>query len=237
MTDQLKVGDREVQLPALNGFKAVRAGRLVSEAAECLPAVQEALAQLRERSVLTVTPEMAKLPRFHREIDGQEVPIFSEADFASQPDGVIRIPQEPTRQDVILAVFPIAFKHAEKQLVELLGLVTIPNDQLREADAAGTVDTVIEQHGKDLLHEATIAQLLALTTAAVQQVAEAIQGDELGEALGAVTGRAAPTPQSVEDRPATQPSIPESPTASPAPTGGPEPIASTEHPGENSGSY
>lgn len=237
MAGTLTVGDREVAIPALNGFKAVRAGRLVAEAAECLPEVQEAIGKVRDATPdLVLTPELAKLPRFQRELDGQLVPIFSDADFEAA-GGTITLPQQPPRQDVILAVFPIVFKHAERQLVELLALVTMPNDQLREADENGTVDTALAEAGRQLLHEATIGQLLALAVAAIEQVTEAIQGDDLERAVGAVTGR---VPAPVEPDPApessteTPQSTPESLTGSPVPTGGPEPIASTAPPGPRS---
>lgn len=234
MARQLTIGDREVTIPALNGFKTVRAGRLVAEAGECLPQVQEAIAGVRENTPdLVLTPELAKLPRFQRTVNGERVPIFTDADFEAA-GGTITLPQQPQRQDMIVAVFPVVFKHAERQLVELLALVTIPNDQLRQADEAGTVDQVLADAGRRLLHEASIGQLLALVTAAIEQVSEALAGDDLERAVGAVTGRV-PAPTNPDPAPVnlteTPPSTPESLTASPAPTGGPEQTVSTAPPG------
>lgn len=237
MTDQLTIGEREVTIPALNGFKTVRAGRLIAEAAECLPQVHDAIAGVRENTPdLVLTPQLAKLPRFQRDVDGHPEPIFSDADFEAA-GGTITLPQSPPRQDIILAVFPIVFKHAERQLVELLALVTIPNSQLREADENGTVDEVLTREGKRLLHEASIGQLLALATTAIEQVSEALSGDDLERAMGAVTGRVpAPVPPdpAPENSPATPPSIHESLTGSPEPTVGPEQTASTAPPGMRS---
>ena len=238
MAHQLTVGDREITIPALNGFKAVRAGRLVAEAAECLPAVQEAIAKVREGTPdLVLTPQLAKLPRFQREIDGEMTPIFTEADFEAA-GGTITLPQSPPRQDIILAVFPIAFKHAERQLVELLALVTISNSDLRQADEEGKVEEILTREGKRLLHEASIGQLIALATAAIEQVSEALSGDDLGRAMGAVTGRmTAPDPDPIpapENSAETQPSTRESSTGSPEPTDGPEQTVSISPPGMRS---
>lgn len=233
MADQLTIGDRQVTVPALNGFKAVRAGRLVAEASEVMPQVNEALADLRKRysneMALTITPQMAKLPRFQRTIDGETRPLFTEEDFA-QAGGAIKVPQDPPRQEVILAVFPLAFKHVEKQLVELLALVIAPNSELQREDESGTVDEYLTREGKRLLHEATIDQLLELAVAAIEQVSAALAGDSLGKAVAAATGRQQEpqeTPVTATPEP-TQRSTPESPTGSPEPTAGVEQTVSTE---------
>lgn len=232
MSEQLKIGERDVTVPALNGFKAVRAGRLVAEASEIMPDVNAALAELRQRYAtdfaLKITPQMAKLPRFQRTVDGETRPLFSEEDFQAA-GGAITVPQDPPRQEVILAVFPIAFKSVETQLVELLALVIAPNRELEEQDEAGTVDEYLAREGKKLLHQATIDQLLELAVAAIEQVSEALSGDSLGKAVTAVTGRQ----ETRESQPVTapeptQPSTPESPTASPEPMAGVEQTVSTE---------
>lgn len=238
MSSQLKIGERDVTVPALNGFKAVRAGRLVAEASEIMPDVNAALAELRQRYAtdfaLKITPQMAKLPRFQRTVDGETRPLFSEEDFQAA-GGAITIPQDPPRQEVILAVFPIAFKSVEKQLVELLALVIAPNRELEEQDEAGTVDEYLAREGKKLLHQATIDQLIELAIAAIEQVSAALSGDSLGKAVAAVTGQQQPREsQPVTAPEATQPSTPESPTGSPEPMAGHEQTVSTEHRGEKS---
>lgn len=239
MSEQLKIGERDVTVPALNGFKAVRAGRLVAEASEIMPEVNAALAELRQRYAtdfaLKITPQMAKLPRFQRTVDGETRPLFSDEDFQAA-GGAITVPQDPPRQEIILAVFPIAFKSVEKQLVELLALVIAPNRELEEQDEAGTVDEYLTREGKKLLHQATIEQLLELAVAAIEQVSAALAGESLGKAVAAATGRPQ-EPQSSQPEKIpepTQPSTPESPTGSPEPTAGVEPTVSTEHPGAKS---
>jgi hypothetical protein len=240
----LTVGDRTIRLAQLNGYKAVRAGRLMAEALRCAPAVNEALAALRRSyatdNALVVTPQMAKLPRFHREAigeDGQlvEVPIFTEADFK---DGEpIRIPQEPPMQEQIVAVFPIVFEAAEAQVVELLALVAAPNSELAEADRNGTVDAYLKDAGRALLHEATVDQLVALALAATEQVTEALAGDGdgvLGKVLAAAQGRPARAATPAPEPQPTPPSTPESSTGSPEPMAGRGPTASTSPAGEMS---
>lgn len=237
----MKIGDRSVTIGSLNGFKAVRAGRLVAEAAGCIPAVQEKLAALREQSFLTVTPELAALPRFQREVYNDEgkvtgtKPIWSDEDFRAA-GGTIRIQQEPETRDVILAVFPTVFEAAEKQVTELLALVAAPNSELAAADMDGDVDGYLEQNAKKLLHEASLDQLIALVTVAVEQVSEALtlDADALGRAKAAVTGTPAPADPAPTPSTETQPSMPGSQTGSPEPTVGAEQTVSTEPRGEKS---
>lgn len=242
MGADVKIGDRTVTIGQLNGFKAVRAGRLVAEAASCLPEVQQKLADLREQTFLVVTPELAALPRFQRNVFNEEgqitgtKPIWDDEDFRAA-GGKIRIQQNPETREVILAVFPVVFAAAEKQVVELLALVAAPNSELADADENGTVDDYLERHGRKLLHEATLTQLIALVTVAVEEVAGSLAADPdaLGKVAAAVTG----SPVQAADQPpipstGTVPSTPESPTGSPGPTDGIEGTVSTEHRGEKS---
>jgi len=239
----LKIGDRTVQLPELNGYKAVRALRLISEVSKCSPAVLERLADLRseyaDRNALVLTPALAKLPRFQRTIideDGNEhdEAVFTDADFEIA-GGEIRIPQDPGVSDQIIAVFPIIFEAAEKQVIELLALLTAPNSELADADENGAVDEYLAQTSRKLLHTASLEQLVALLLAAVEIVAESIQKDggaALERAMGVVTGSGSPQESQTATAPSTQPSSSESQE----PTVGAEETLSISHHGASSGS-
>lgn len=240
---EVQVGDRTVPLPALNGYKAVRAARLVAEAARCAPEVNERLAQLRKdyatENALVITPELAKLPRFQRieiDEDGKEIetPMFSDEDFEAA-GGEIRIPQEPPVSDQIISVFPIVFEAAESQVIELLALLISPNSELARADEEGTADEYLRKAGRELLHSASLDQLVTLAVSAVEQVSEALTADggaALERAVGAVRGTGSQTETSTE----MPRSTPGSPTDSDEPTAGPEAKSSTESPGAKSGS-
>lgn len=235
---QVTVGDRTFTLPTINGFKAVRAARLVAEASKCVPQVLDALGELRqkygEQNALVVTPALAKLPRFQRVIvdengDEQEVPLFTEADFEAA-GGEIRIPQDPSVADQLLAVFPIVFEAAEAQVIELMALLISPNSELADADENGTVDDYLAKHARRLLHEASVDQLVTLGTVAIEQVTSALTADggaALERAMGAVTGTGSRPANSNE----TQTSTPESQTDSPAPTDGADGTLSISHHG------
>jgi hypothetical protein len=240
---EIQVGDRTIPLPALNGYKAVRAARLVAEAARCAPEVNERLAALRKdyatENALIITPDLAKLPRFQRiEIDSdgkeKEIPMFSEEDFEAA-GGEIRIPQEPPVSEQVIAIFPTVFEAAESQIIELLALLISPNSELAEADEDGTADEYLKKAGRNLLHTASLDQLVTLAVAAVEQVSEALVADggaALERAMGAVRGNGSRTETSTPTPPSTQ----GSPIASEGPTDGQGENPSTGFPGEKSGS-
>ena len=238
---ELRVGDREVTLPELNGFKAVRAARLVAEVMTCAPQVNDRLKELRQDygndNALVVTPALAKLPRFQRTVldeDGTErqVPIFTDADFEAA-GGEIRIPQDPPVSEQIIAVFPVVWGAAESQVVELLALLIAPNSELADADEDGSVDDYLRKSARRLLHAATLDQLVELAVASIEQVVGALTkdgGSALERAMGAVTGAAPTTPGPSQ----TETSTPESQTASVEPTDGADETASTESLGQRS---
>lgn len=241
---EVQVGDRTVPLPELNGFKAVRAMRLLAEISKCVPDVMDTLAKLRtdyaEQNALVVTPALAKLPRFQRitiDADGNEheEPLFTNEDFEAA-GGEIRIPQDPSFTDQLIAVFPIVFDAAQDRVVELLALLIAPNSELADADEEGTVDAYLATQGRKLLHTATFDQLVVLVGEAVSIVMDALQRDggaALERAMGAVTGR---PPASQPAPTQTESSTPESSIESPAPTDGTDEPSSTEPLGENSAS-
>lgn len=238
---ELRVGDREVSLPELNGFKAVRAARLIAEVMTCAPEVNDRLRALREEyadaNALVVTPALAKLPRFQRTVldeDGEErrEAIFTAEDFEAA-GGEIRIPQDPPLPEQIIAVFPVVWGAAETQVIELLALLIAPNSELADADEDGKVDEYLSKSARRLLHSATLDQLVELAVASVEQVVSALTkdgGSALERAMGAVSGTA-PRTQAPSQ---TTSSTPESLTDSAEPTDGPAEQHSTESPGEKS---
>lgn len=242
---EVTVGDRTYPLPALNGFKAVRAARLVAEVAKCAPAVTDKLAQLRADyagvNALVVTPALAKLPRFQRTVvdeqgNEHEEPLFTDADFEAA-GGEVRIPQDPPVTDQIIAVFPIVFDAAEQQVVELFALLTAPNSELADADEAGTVDDYLKKNGRKLLHAATLDQLLDLAVAAAEVITEALTkdgGSALGKAMGVMQATDQEPPTAAQNSTTTAESTVDLLTEPAEPTGGAGETPFTAQHGANS---
>lgn len=242
---EVTVGDRTYALPALNGFKAVRAARLVSEVAKCAPAVTDKLTQLRKDyagvNALVVTPTLAKLPRFQRiVVDEQgnehEEAMFTAADFEAS-GGEVRIPQDPPVSDQIMAVFPIVFEAAEQQVVELFALLTAPNSELADADESGTVDDYLKKSGRKLLHAATLEQLVDLAVAAAEIVTESLTkdgGSALGKAMGVMQGTDQEPPTAAQNSTTTPLSTADSLIEPVEPTVGVDATLSTAPHGTNS---
>lgn len=238
---EVSIGDRSVQLPELNGYKAVRASRLVADVSRCFPDVLERLAELRKEyattNALVLTPALAKLPRYQRTIIDEngvehDEAIFTDADFEIA-GGEIRIPQDPSAVDQIIAVFPLIFDAAEKQVIELMALLVAPNSELADADENGTVDEYLAKNGRKLLHTASLEQLLALMIAAVEIVTESVARDggaALERAMGAVTRSGSPQ----ESPKATEQPTAESLNESQEPTDGAAAMFSTEPAGASS---
>lgn len=245
---EVKVGDRSLALPELNGFKAVRAMRLLSEVARVVPEVSGILAKLREdyaqQNALVITPSLARLPRFQREVVGEDgsvydEPMFTDADFEAA-GGEIRVPQDPPMAEQIVAVFPVVFGAAEEKVIELLALLLAPSSELAEADEEGTVDEYLKQQGKKLLHAATLEQLIAIIVAAVETVMAALSsngGGALEKVIGAMTGAdqsAGQNPPEASPMEATEPLTQPSQTDSPPPTVGLAVKSSTDSVGTTS---
>lgn len=267
---RVEVGGDTYTIEAFTGYKAVRAGGIISRISEAAPDILTRMGEFEKEyesaNELRLTREMAKLPRFcipDPENEGALKPLFTEEDFAqaaAEGRDYIPLPKSPSTMEKWMSVFPQVFTVAEKELKELLGLVTISDEELEAADEADTVTEELSKKGREVLHKGTVSEMLELLVAAGETLQAEFQGKEqrlegvLG-LLGMTVTRPSPSgPEPSSDEP--EPSEPAaesetseettpngngassepSSTASPAPTDGAADTSSTESVGSSSSS-
>jgi hypothetical protein len=201
-----------------------------------MPVAQERLAQYRttyrDQNRLIITPDMARLPRFQREVgvtdDGviQYAPIFTDDDFTAA-GGQIEVPSDPDVFEQVAAVLPFVWPTVERPVLRAIGLLMIPNDEVLAADTAGTVDQLIDERVRSLLHTAGGDELIQLAVALVTIIVETIgsPAGELGKAAEQLAGE--PVEDMTVEAPAVSATSPRSSTSTPTPTAGPATTSST----------
>jgi hypothetical protein len=171
----------------------------------------------------------------------------------------IVVPQDPTWQVQIAALFPLLWKVAEPEMTMLLGLALIPDEEIKKArqeGEGGKPDDVIRRFGEDLLDELEIDEIGSMLLASLEVAAERYQSrsGDLGNRLAAFRARylTAAEPKE-EEKPSGVPDEPvvggfegmedeeppsessdSSSTASDGPTDGPQSAPSSELSGATS---
>lgn len=260
----VKVGGRDTALPDFNARKAIRAGRIMRDILEQSPQVQVELGRFRrdyERENIVELDRTSALVRFGPRplVDDAGEPVrypdghprageivmapgqlehLSEADWQASGQK-LRLPADPSREEMFLAIFPLLFDQAEDQVTQLLGLALVTEDDLGEAARAGgdeNVRALLKRVGDDCLDRASLTEAADVLLTTVELIQEQVhdQSDDLRRRarplmrlLQRLTGQQAPedpaptTPSSSEPKPASS-------TPSPTPTAGMSGPPSTE---------
>lgn len=176
---EVQIGGETYHIARFRGLKASIAGALMSRVMREVPQIQDRVSEFRkqfkESNSLTLTPAMAKLPRF-------EMLGLTTEDFAAA-GGNIELPEEPDQGTILVNVFPDLFELAQKELQRFLALIIIPNPELESADDADNVDEVLTRWGKKLMREGDLDELLELMVIGSEVLKEqmASKRDRLGK--------------------------------------------------------
>jgi hypothetical protein len=146
--------------------------------------------------------------------------------------GFIEVPQDPSEEEVALAVFPAAFR-MRQELTQLLALLVTPDSELRDGWREDTIMELLRSRGEKLLEDSEPEELVQLAL-----VAKGVVGDQfrpLAPALAKLLSRVSETTEeqeqetteTEEETTSSTTSTPESPTSS---TGSPEPTGGTSSP-------
>jgi hypothetical protein len=188
---QVTIGGQPRAVEPITGYKAIRGGRLISKASAVLPEAFRALADFRreyaESNAIIVTPALAKLPRFQREIIADDGTVSYEAvwtdqDFA-EAGGEIKLPADPSGMEQVLAVLPVVWDTAERPVVELVTLLLSPNAELKLADKTGQIDEYLAERSVELLHELAFDEIAGIIEVLGTMLGSALGGDAAGEAV------------------------------------------------------
>lgn len=210
----VKVHDREVTVERFTVAKAMRAITLFGLIQKQVPHINKLMAEFRHEyrrnNAIELDRVQAKM-RFGPEPvlgddgnplltdDGDVLTVPSPIDRMTAEDWeragqVLRLPSSPSMGEVMFAVFPEAWEHAEQPVRKLLALIAMPNDQVSRHVAAGTIQDELEEYAREVIDQAYLEEVMELAAVGAeafeQQVFE--KAKSVGTRLGNLFGLAAP---------------------------------------------
>ena len=240
-TRTVHYGDTSVKISSFRSYKAFVAGDILGSASEQINELIEDYNSFRKEYREKNTVELTRTEALAAGI------VIPDEEWGDSP--TITLPQRPDAPEIFFRLFPKAKQLARKELIQLLGLVVVPNAELESADSADDDDAVpdlLEQHGKQILFAADLKETLQLVEVAVEVVKE--QLEDLGDIVGKIQDlfnpeekEKEPTPISTEHtapsveviRSGGSPTEPGSSTSSPPSTTGPEETSTSVSAGES----
>lgn len=158
----VKVGDREIAIARFRGFKAQRVMR---EAAKIGRAYPDLAKRLGEFDQAYADDYAHRLSRPEAEMRfGDEARKISEEAW-EQTGGVLPLKRLPNAWERLGAVWPEVMDVAEREVGSLLAIVSLTNEELKEADHADRVDEAIEDRRGELMHDGDVEDLMNLAIA------------------------------------------------------------------------
>jgi len=229
---EVKLNGKEYPIQRFKALKAVLAIASVTRISREVPDIlARALKEYSGRNTITLTREMAKLPRWQDS-------GFTPEDFAAN-DGSIELPAASmSSQEQIMVALPELFDNARKETVRLLAILVVPNDELRAADKEGgtaEVNDLLDKYEDLLLYDCEIDEIADLVIVAYDVLDDQLSDkrDRLGKIIRTTVkmlrGQLGTRQDTQEPTPSTSTS--DSPTSStdlPTPTVGPVTSHSTE---------
>lgn len=229
----VQIGDETISVGKFSTFKALRAGKLLTEILGAVPDLSEKLSiaaeEARKRNTVKISRAAAEL-RF----DAEDLAKISEEGW-KQSDGYLEMPASVSGLDVAAQVFPMVFEEANERVLELVALAITPNSTLKEADLSGDGDAEVQKaidvSRRKLVHS-DLDELVEVLVVVGQVVEEQFAG-KAGKIRAVAMSFGFRLPgsdqdETVEEETTTSTtSKPDTSTDSPEPMAGPEPSHST----------
>lgn len=272
------IGGEQVQLADFMAFKAIKAMEIISEVEGAWRDVLDETASFvhdyETKNVVELPRAEARRQMrpavLYRQEEGEDGRVKAEPVLGDdgQPllgpdplghlteddwqasDNVLRMPESPSEAMRTAAMVPVAFKLARTSVLRMLALLLTSNRDLEQWDENGDdIDARLDDAGKRLLHQASAAELVNVTTAAMHTLRDQLSGPFV-EAREAFRNAFSTTTTEQEEATQTEPErepmrlvedgssepAPTSSTDSPADTAGTPAPASTEPAGASSSS-
>lgn len=202
----VRIGDRDIALERFTLTKAMRVITLLKLIQQSTKEIAKTAAEFRREYATDNVQELdrveAKMRYGPRPIlgsdgelmfkDGVLVTEQSPVDRMTEDDWEragqkLRIRQEPTPQEMMWAVFPVAFEHAEETVNRLLGLVVMSNSDVDRYVKSGEIWERVDELVESTIAPAYLEEIMELAVAA----AELIEGQVMTKvkALGDRVGK------------------------------------------------
>jgi hypothetical protein len=178
-TRTVHYGDTSVKISSFRSYKAFVAGDILGSASEQINELIEDYNSFRKEYREKNTVELTKTEALAAGI------IIPEEEWGDSP--TITLPQRPDGHEIFFRLFPKAKRLARTELIQLLGLVVVPNAELEAADGEDDDDAVpalLERHGKQILFAADLKETLQLVEVAVEVTKE--QLEDLSDIVGKI---------------------------------------------------
>lgn len=176
---QVTLGETVYTIAPFSTRKVLIAGQMLRKVSATTSKLNRTIIEFRndyrERNREIVTRAMAALPPWNTALEFMDDAAWERA------GGQIELRRDPSGNEIIAEVFPIAFDLAEDEVKRLLALVIIPNQALGAAALAGDAQGVLSSQGDKILDEGTLGQMIELV-----DVAAAIIQEELASRAGPV---------------------------------------------------
>jgi hypothetical protein len=232
---QVTLGDRAYPVAAFSNRKVLIAGQMMRRLSTTVSEINRQIAvfrgEYRERNREVVTRQMAAIPPWRDLLD------FMTIEDWEKTGGTVELRRDPTDQEVIVEIFPVAFDLAEDEVKQLLALVIIPNQELGAAALAGNIAEKLGEYGDRILDDGTIGELIDLVDVAVDAIRQELdaRAPQVGRLRALWRGRQPPangngTTSSAPPAEGSSKNAGSS-TGSPTPTGGDTTTSSTGSPG------
>jgi hypothetical protein len=151
---------------------------------------------------------------------------MTEADW-ERSGQILRLRQSPSNEEMLLAVFPLVYEHAQAPLMRLLALVAMPNADIeRYAQVSGEkLWEEVDEYARQVIGPAYLEQVMELAVTAAEQVEGQVMdkvrglGDRVGKLAGLLGIKKTAAAPSSDASPTSSepPEQPSSRSASPSP--------------------
>jgi hypothetical protein len=251
------IGGREVVLERFQVAKAMRVITLLGLIQKQVPELNRDMATFRRQyaadNVVELNRVQAKM-RFGPQpvLDDKGEPIFHDGNLLTLPSPIdrmteqdwqrageiLKLPQEPSLQEMIMAVFPTAYEKAEQPVLRLVALVVMSNADVKAHISAGNLSEQLDALVESTISLAYLEEIMELFVAVGEMIEGSVmvKAKDLGERVGKLRGLLGTKKTSQPETSPTSNEQPEQPkivsaSGSPSDGDGPTPTPSSDSPG------
>lgn len=185
MSTHVTIGDQQVKLGDFSGFKFLEAVALIGEIMEAVPLADEKISEYAQSWTAQNGAERILDRTSARYLLGEAIDPITEAEWQAS-EQKLRLAKSPDGNAAMMRAFPAVYKHARRQVENLVCLIATPNSLLEDADEKGEAGSIYESGGvvhgqrKLILHRARITEQVQIVLGSMQQLAEELQEADLG---------------------------------------------------------
>lgn len=150
-TPKITIGETVYHIAPFTPRKGLAALELFSRAADVAQEVTSLVSayaqEYREQNRQVITRAMAGVPPYSDQAFLQEM---TDADW-ERVGGRLEIRPDPSEREIVMRVLPTAFMKAKREIVQVFGLIVIPNQEASKAEKEGCLWDVLYEKGNEVV--------------------------------------------------------------------------------------